>query len=238
MVRAGPHGAPAPAPPWPDSRRRRVAGPPPCAARGAPYLCGRARTRPWRDPQRRRPRCAEAAPLLGGRRADKEARQPLAGRRAGPGRAGRAARGGAGRGGSGAGRLSSWRPAGGSPSRPGSPRAVARARRARVRQVAATATQAASDAAAAASCALWERGRRLRSGCCHRGGFGFSRAHAASQRLRVPSIICLPAGVAAASSRAAEPRSPPQDTRCSHPSRGRVASLDAPDPKQSPEGAE
>lgn len=162
------------------------------------------------------PACAEAAPLLGGRPRRLGSAPAAAGGeegRAGPGGAGRAGRGGVGRG--------------------GAPQELAACG-----GLAITPGLAASSGARAACpgssgpppqpprrpvmlpppppCALWEREEAALRRCCHRGGFGFSRAHAASQRLRVPSIICLPASVAAASSRAAEPRSPPQDTRCSH----------------------
>lgn len=226
-------GPRAPAPPRPDSWRRRAARPPPQgAAPGAPYLCVELRR------GHGGPRGADAPRLCGGRTSSGRLPAPTRKRRgcsrqgAGQGQAGRAAPGGAGWGGASQPRAAS----GGLAITPGLAAS----------SVARSACPGSSGSPPLPTlqpvmllpppppspCALWEREEAALQRC-NRGCSGFSRAHAASHRLRAPGIISLSASVAAASSRAAETQKPaPGHPLAAHRPR------DAPGPKRALDRAE
>lgn len=181
----------APAPPQPDSRR------PLSAARGAPYLCvelGRGHGGPAAPTP---PACAEAAPRLGGRPRRLGSAQAAAG-----GKQGRAG---------GAGRLRRGRPAGASPSLPGSPRAATSAPRARDPRSlrAAPRRRVMLPPPPPPPCALWEREEA---------------APARSPRLlrALSSSRCLPSAVGSEHQQRASPRCPRTLAGSASP-QGRVA---------------
>ena len=192
----------------------------------------RARTRPWRAPRRRRPPVrAEAAPRLGGRPRRLGSAQAASGSEQGRAGAGRAGRGRVGRGGA----PQTQAARGGLAIAPG--------------LAAGSAARSACPGSSGSPpqppwrtvmlppppppCALWER-EEAALPRYHLGCSGFSPAHAASHRLRAPSISSLPPSVvAAAASRAAETQKPALGhLPVAHPSRGACRPLDSLDPKR------